>query len=418
MLRIEKIRKIERKSLEFDYNVVVDVLKDIKFRGDDAVREYTKKFDGVYLDEFLVKKEEIKKAFEFIDDGFLESISIAVNNIRAFSQKQLSSLGEFRFANEYGVFGQKIVPLNRVGIYIPGGKYPLLSTVLMAVIPALVAGVRDIVLFSPPSFNRSINPYILAVADYLGVTEIYKIGGIQAIGCMAYGTETIKKVDKIFGPGNKYVSAAKKFVYGDVGVDLIAGPSETLIVGDEFSNVDFIVRDMVAQAEHDEEAIAILITTSRVLAEKVNIKLSKIDNKAARKSLEKNGIIFISEDIQECIDFCNEFGPEHLQLMIKNPYKYIDKFINYGSLFIGEYSGEVFGDYCSGTNHILPTSGNSRFSSGLSVFDFVNIRSYQELTNKGVRKLIRVASLMAEKEGLKGHKDAAEIRLKSFHLTP
>lgn len=390
---------------------VREIIKDIKERGDNAVRDYTKKFDNLEIDKFELTEEDRKEAYKKVDKKYVEALKFAAENIKKFAENQLDSLKSFETNNKGITLGQKIIPLDKVGCYVPGGRYPLPSTALMTVIPAKVAGVKEVIVCSP-----KISPVTIVAADIAGADRIFNVGGVQAIAALAYGTKTIPQVDKIVGPGNQYVSAAKKEVYGIVGIDLIAGPSEVLIIADESGNPDFIAADLLAQAEHDPGSRAELITTSEELAkkveEKVNSQLSALKTKdIAQQSITNNGTIIIVEDIKEAIEIANKRSPEHLELQVKNPDLIIPELKNYGSLFIGEYSAEVFGDYCSGPNHTLPTNGSARYTGGLSVKDFVKILTYQKITKEASRELIKTASKLAEVEGLDAHKNAAEIRI-------
>jgi len=389
--------------------IVKKMLEDVKENGDSAIKKYTKQFDGVSLESLEISKQEIKKAYEEVDAKVIDSIKNSVKNIKQFADEQFKQLGDFEIGSSVAI-GQKVIPIQSVGCYVPGGLYPLPSSALMSVIPAKVAGVDEIIVCSP-----KIQQVTIVAANIAGADRIFNVGGVQAIGGMAYGTTSIPKVDKIVGPGNKYVQAAKKEVYGTVGIDFIAGPSEVLIIADETAKPEFIAADLLAQAEHDINARPDLITTSIEVADAVNVELEKqlINLKTkdiAGKALE-NGNIVIVENIDQAIEISNKRAAEHLELQIKDPDLIISKLVNYGSLFIGSYSAEVFGDYCSGTNHILPTNGAARYTGGLSVFDFVKVLTYQNLTEEGATELSEVAANLASVEGLDGHKKAAEIRL-------
>jgi len=390
---------------------VRDILKDIKKRGDIAVREYTKKFDNLDIDNFQLTKAQIKEAYSKVDKETLDALKFAAANIRRFAENQLKSLKDFE-VNESGVIsGQRIVSIEKVGCYVPGGRYPLPSTALMTVIPAKVAGVKEVIICSP-----KISPVTIVAADIAGADKIFNVGGVQAIGAMAYGTQTMSRVDKIVGPGNQYVAAAKKEVFGLVGIDFIAGPSEVLVISDESGNPEFIAADLLAQAEHDPSSRAEVITFSREFAEKisqsVDKQLSILKTKdVAGESIDKNGAIILVDNIEEAISIANKRAPEHLELQMKNPDSIISKLKNYGSLFIGEYSAEVFGDYCSGPNHTLPTNGCARYTGGLSVKEYVKVLTFQKVTKEASKDLIRAASKLADVEGLYAHKNAADIRI-------
>ena len=390
---------------------VRDILNDIKKRGDIAVREYTKKFDNLDIDNFQLTKAQIKEAYSKVDKETLDALKFAAANIRRFAENQLKSLKDFE-VNESGVIsGQRIVSIEKVGCYVPGGRYPLPSTALMTVIPAKVAGVKEVIICSP-----KISPVTIVAADIAGADKIFNVGGVQAIGAMAYGTQTMSRVDKIVGPGNQYVAAAKKEVFGLVGIDFIAGPSEVLVISDESGNPEFIAADLLAQAEHDPSSRAEVITFSREFAEKisqsVDKQLSILKTKdVAGESIDKNGAIILVDNIEEAISIANKRAPEHLELQMKNPDSIISKLKNYGSLFIGEYSAEVFGDYCSGPNHTLPTNGCARYTGGLSVKEYVKVLTFQKVTKEASKDLIRAASKLADVEGLYAHKNAADIRI-------
>lgn len=391
---------------------VREILKNVKIRGDAAVREYNQKFDKLDLEDFQLTKEDIKKAYEKVDKETIAALKFAASNIKKFAEKQLKSLKDFQINNEGVILGQRIVPIQKVGCYVPGGRYPLPSTALMTVIPAKVAGVNEVIICSP-----KINPVTVVAADIAGADKIFNVGGVQAIGAMAYGTKLVPKVDKIVGPGNQYVAAAKKEVYGLVGIDFIAGPSEVLVIADENVNPDFIAADLLAQAEHDPSSRAEVITFTNEFAQKISDsvekQLSTLKTKEVAKSaIDKNGTIILVKSLDEAIDIANKRAPEHLELQIKNPDSIIPKLKNYGSLFIGEYSAEVFGDYCSGPNHTLPTNGCARYTGGLSVKEYVKVLTFQKVTEKASSALIKAASKLADVEGLYGHKNAADIRLK------
>jgi histidinol dehydrogenase len=395
---------------------VHEVLNEVKAHGDRAVKKYTEKFDKVSLDNFKVSKEEIKTAYSQIDVKLIEAIKKAAENIRIFAGKQLGSFKDFEYEISEGVVtGQKIVPIQRVGVYVPGGRFPLISTVLMCSVPAQVANVDEIAVFSPPTYNGSIHPAILAAADIIGIKEIYKIGGVQAVGAMAYGTETIKPVDKIVGPGNKYVALAKKEVYGIVGIDFIAGPTEVLIIADETANEKYIAADLLAQAEHDPDAQPILVTISekfaKEVAAEVDNQLKDLSTKAiAEISIKNNGLIIIAKDLNEAAEISNKRAPEHLELEINDTDALIPKLRNYGSLFIGAYSAEALGDYSSGLNHTLPTNFASRYTGGLSVKDFIKIQTTLRGTKEGIKEISEIAGILADAEGLTGHAKSVRVR--------
>lgn len=402
-------------KLNFAFNefeqlpLVKRILEEVKIQGDIAVHFYNKKFDGFSPEIFEVSLEEIKDSYKKVSPDTILAIKSAAKNITDFANKQMSQIKDLIFFKEGIELGHRIIPLESVGCYVPGGNYPLPSSALMSVIPAKVAGVKNVIVCSP-----KIQPVTIVAADIAGADKIYRIGGVQAIGAMAYGTEAVLKVDKIVGPGNKYVSAAKKEVFGNVGIDFLAGPSEVLVIADESANPKYIAADLLAQAEHDTDAIANLITNSNEIIikvqEELKLQLDKLKtNDIARKSLDKGKIILV-ENLEQAVILSNKISPEHLEVQVKNPDLIVLKLTNYGSLFIGNYSAEVFGDYCSGPNHILPTCGVARYSGGLGVKDFVKTLTYQRASDCDISELINVASKLATAEGLFGHRNAAEVR--------
>jgi len=399
----------EISSLNMD--LVKDIIKEVKKDGDKAVRKYTAIFDRVKLKNFRVNKKEIREAYQKVDRKTLDMIKKAAGNIKEFAITQLENFKNFEYTKNGITLGQKIVPIERIGVYVPGGRYPLPSTALMCIIPARVAGVKEIIVCSP-----RIKPITMVAADLSGADLIFNIGGVQAIAAMAYGTETVPKVDKIVGPGNIYVTQAKKEVFGDAGIDLLAGPTEILIIADSQANPKFIAADLLAQAEHDVNTKIIFISDSKSLIRKVNAELKfqieKLETKNIIKEAFKNKKVILVKNLKEAIKIANEEAPEHLMLQVKNPKKYLNQLKNYGSLFLGEYSAVAFGDYCSGPNHVLPTDKTSRFTGGLSVKDFTKIQTYQYINKKGAEKLAKIATKFASIEGLDAHKKSAEIREK------
>ena len=392
-------------------NLVGEVIEEVKKEGDKAVRKYTEIFDGVKLKNFRISKKEINKAYRKVDRETIDAIKKATGNIKRFAKKQLENFRDFEYTKNGVTVGQKIIPIERVGVYVPGGRYPLPSTALMCIIPARVAGVKEIIICSP-----KIRPITIVAADLSSADLIFNIGGAQAIAAMAYGTETIPKVDKIVGPGNIYVTQAKKEVFGDAGIDLLAGPTEILVIADKYANSKFIAADLLAQAEHDVNTKIIFITDSKSLIRKVNAELKfqieKLETKNIIKGAFKNKKVILVKNLKEAIKIANEEAPEHLMLQVKNPKKYLNQLKNYGSLFLGDYSAVAFGDYCSGPNHVLPTDKTSRFTGGLSVKDFTKIQTYQYINKKGAEKLAKIATKFASIEGLDAHKKSAEIREK------
>lgn len=399
------------KNIQFDtISSVNEIINDVKNFGDAAVLKYSKQFGDGEAEQLRVTKKEIEEAYKQVDTETLEALTIAINNVKEFAQKQLSCLKNLDTSVSGLSLGHRVIPLESAGCYIPGGNYPLPSTAVMTIVPAKTAGVKRVVACSP-----KIKPVTIAACDIAGADEIYRAGGVQAIAAMAYGTETIGAVDKIVGPGNRYVTAAKKQVYGDCGIDFLAGPSEVLIIADETSNPQFVAADMLAQCEHDMDARAYLICFSECFAKNVSEIAEKMlknlkTRDIASVSFEKSYAVVVNR-IEEAIAISDKRAPEHLEICFKNAEKYADSFKNYGSLFIGNYSAEVFGDYCAGTNHTLPTNRVSRYSGGLSVFDFVKIQTYQMAEKMNAQELIPCASKLASVEGLAAHKFAAEVRL-------
>jgi histidinol dehydrogenase len=393
---------------------VADIIADVRLNGDMALREYTKRFDRAELQALEVTKEEIDAAFSAVDGCFLEVMKKAAANIEAFHKNQLRT--GFKITRDDGVvLGQKIMPLQKVGVYVPGGTASYPSTVLMDCIPAKLAGVRELILITPPSPDGTINPNILAAAKIAGADRIFKAGGAQAVAALAYGTESIPKVDKIVGPGNAYVAEAKKQVFGLVAIDMIAGPSEILVIADASSNASFIAADMLSQAEHDENASAVLVTDSMKLAEKVSVEIEKQLSDLPRRniahaSIEKNGKIIITATLAQAVAISNTLAPEHLEICVDNPFDYLDGITNAGSIFLGRYCPEALGDYFAGPNHTLPTSGTARFSSPLSVDDFVKKSSYTYYTKEALSAVCDDIACFAGKEGLDAHARSVTVR--------
>ncbi|MBQ1482375.1 MAG: histidinol dehydrogenase [Erysipelotrichaceae bacterium] len=399
---------------------VSEILKNVKEKGDAALKEYTLRFDQAELEDFEVSAAEMKEALSKIEPSFLKILEEAAANIRRFHEQQKRS--SFILNEKNGVIlGQKIVPLQRVGVYVPGGTAAYPSSVLMNVIPAKIAGCKNIVMVSPPDRNGKISDVILAAAAVAGVDHIYKIGGAQAIGALAYGSESIPNVDKIVGPGNAYVAEAKRQVYGQVSIDMIAGPSEILIIADAASDPRFLAADLLSQAEHDKMASAVLVTDSKDLAEttaaEIERQLEILPRKAiASASIENNGKIIIAASIEQAIEIANRIAPEHLELCIDQPFDHLDAIRNAGSVFLGRNTPEALGDYFAGTNHILPTSGTARFSSPLSVDDFVKKMQYTYYSADALRAVSDKVAAFARKEGLYAHARSALIRNKEDDL--
>ena len=401
--------KIEFESI----SSVNDIINAVRKDGDNAVRKFAKKFGDGDLSAFKLTEDEIKEAIKQVDEKTIETIKFAVKNVKEFAKAQLSSLKELEVEVNGNILGHKIIPIESVGCYIPGGNYPLPSSAIMTVVPAKVAGVKRVVAMSP-----KIQPVTVAAAYYAGADEIYRIGGVQAIAAMAYGTESIQKVNKIVGPGNKFVTSAKKQVYGECGIDFLAGPSEVLIIADETAKPEFVAADILAQCEHDKDARAFLICFSKEFAQKVDEKAKEyLKNLQTREIAEQSynkSFAVVVRYLDEAVALSNKKAPEHLELCLENAENLINKFNNYGSLFIGNYSAEVFGDYVSGTNHTLPTNQVAKYSGGLSVFDYIKIQTYQIIREKSIKETAINASYLAEKEGLFAHKLAADVRLEKF----
>ena len=395
-------------------DVVADIIENVKTGGDKAVLEYCARFDGATLDSLLVSKEEMDEAVAKVSEEFLEVLFLAAENIRAFHEKQVRN--GFILNNRRGiVMGQKVIPVDRAGLYVPGGTAAYPSTVLMDAIPAKIAGVGEVVMVSPPNKEGKINPVILAAARVAGVDKIFKVGGAQAIAALAYGTESIPRVDKIVGPGNAFVAEAKKQVYGQVSIDMIAGPSEILIVADGKSNPRHVAADLLSQAEHDKLASAVLVTDSYELAQDVSREIERqiplLERKEiARASIDSNGKIIVADDLMKAIDISNEIAPEHLELCVDNPFDYLDAIRHAGSIFMGRNCPEALGDYLAGPNHTLPTGGTARFSSPLSVDDFVKKTQYTYFTADALAKVADKVALFATKEGLTAHAKSATVR--------
>ena len=403
-----------------EVDLAVDkILGQIRTHGDAALISLTNKFDhteAISMDDLTVDEGTLESAISSVDESVLESLRGAAHRIENYHQRQIQESWSYR--DESGsLLGQKILPLARAGLYVPGGKAAYPSSVLMNAIPARVAGVKEIVMVAPTP-NGVVNPVVLAAAQIAGVNQIYKIGGAQAIGAMAYGTETITKVDKIVGPGNAYVAAAKKKVFGAVGIDMIAGPSEILIICDGKTDPDWIVMDLFSQAEHDELAQSILISNDeaflRLIQERVTALLPEMPRKSViKKSLEDRGAMILVKSLGEACEIANRIAPEHLELSVEEPIALLDQIENAGAIFIGKYTSEALGDYCAGPNHVLPTSGTSRFSSPLGVYDFQKRTSLIEVSEAGARGLGLIAAKLAREEGLEAHARSAEKRFKS-----
>ena len=421
MIKIYEVGKIKEEEI-FARNepvaevggIVSEIINNVKTNGDKALSEYLEKFDKAKLTDFKVSEEEITAALNKVEPEFLEILKEAESNIRAFHEKQVRQ-GFMMTAKNGVILGQRVVPIEKVGIYVPGGTAAYPSTVLMDAVPAKIAGVSEIIMVTPPNKTGEINPYILAAARIAGVTAIYKLGGAQAVAALAYGTESVPKVDKIVGPGNAFVAEAKKQVFGQVGIDMIAGPSEVLVLADGKSNPKFVAADLLSQAEHDKNASCVLITESEKLAKEVRQEIENqlaclLREEIARESIDNNGKIIICKDLLQGIDIANRIAPEHMEVCVDEPFNYLGLIKNAGSVFLGRYNAEPTGDYFAGPNHTLPTSGTARFYSPLSVEDFVKNIQYSYYTEEALKADYKKISYFANKEGLTAHARAVDIR--------
>ena len=417
------INELKGRATETEQEIILSVnniLSKVKKEGDKALFELTKSFDKVDLKTLEVSAGEIDECFNSVEDDFIKALKEAKVNIEEYHNKQKAN--GFLMTKDKGVYlGQRVLPLERVGVYVPGGTAAYPSSVLMNVIPAKVAGVDEIIMVTPPDKNGGINPYIGVAARLAGIDKIYKVGGAQAIGALAYGTETIGKVDKIVGPGNIFVATAKKLVFGEVDIDMIAGPSEILVIADEKSDPSFVAADLMSQAEHDKLASSVLITTSKELYEKVEVELERQvktleRQEIIRTSLNDFGSAIICKTIEECIDISNAIAPEHLEIMVDEPMKYLGMVRNAGSVFLGRYCPEPIGDYFGGTNHVLPTSGTARFFSPLSVDSFIKKSSFIYYSKEAIMENGEKIITLANKEGLTAHANSVEVRLNNGNL--
>lgn len=397
-------------------SAVNEILENVKKNKDTAIFDYTKRFDGadINADNIVVTKEEIEEAYTLVDEKLVEVIRKALVNIRDYHQKQ-KQYSWFDSKPDGTMLGQKVTALSRVGVYVPGGKAVYPSSVLMNIIPAKVAGVEQIVMTTPPAKDGKVYPATLVAANEAGVDVIYKVGGAQAIAALAYGTESIPKVDKIVGPGNIYVALAKKAVYGHVSIDSVAGPSEIMVIADETANAHYVAADLLSQAEHDQMASAILVTTSDELADKVSAEIEGYLPKLSRreiieKSLENYGYILVASDLEEAIDVANEIASEHLEIVTKDPFNTMTKIKNAGAIFLGEYSSEPLGDYFAGPNHVLPTNGTAKFFSPLSVDDFIKKSSIIMYSREALEPIHEDIETFAKAEKLTAHANSIHVR--------
>lgn len=393
---------------------VLAIIKDVCARGDAALLEYTEKFDGVSLENLNVTAAELDAAMTKVESSFVQVLRQAAENIRAFHQKQLRQ--GFVMADKPGILmGQKITPLQRVGVYVPGGTAAYPSTVLMDVIPAQVANVDEIIMVTPPGEDGNVDPAILAAANLLGIRRVFKVGGAQAVAALAYGTKSIPRVDKIVGPGNIYVATAKKLVYGQVDIDMIAGPSDILVVADHSASAKYVAADMLGQSEHDKNAAAVLVTTSAELAgavqKELEVQLKQLSRREiAEASLKKNGRILVADDLQQALETANAIAPEHLELCVEEPFSLLGMVRNAGSIFLGHHTPEALGDYLAGPNHTLPTAGTARFYSPLSVDDFIKKSSFLSYSRDELAKVSKSVQEFALHEGLDAHAKSVAIR--------
>lgn len=416
--RTDFLSRLAGRSVGFDakvLGVVSEIVEQIRTRGDEALLEYTARFDNVHLDlsELRVSADALRQAAEGVGEDFLKALRDAIHNVTSFHERQKELSWEFETVDGMRL-GQRILPIETVGLYVPGGTAAYPSSVVMNVVPAKVAGVPRIVVVTPPTTLRQ-NPAVAAALLELGIKEVYAIGGAQAIAALAFGTKSIPRVDKITGPGNKYVAAAKKVVFGVVGIDAIAGPSEVLILADDSARADFVAADLLAQAEHDEEASAVLITSSQKLAAAVVAEViqqvSRLPRRAViKKSLANYGAVILVEDIMDACVIVNELAPEHLELLTADNKTLAKNITNVGAIFFGDYSPEALGDYFAGPNHVLPTGGTARFSSALGVYDFVKRTSLIRYSQKAFEDVARQISVLADAEGLRGHALSALLR--------
>ncbi len=413
---LENLLKRSPKSYGQFESAVNEILENVKKNKDAAIFDYTKRFDGadINADNIVVTKEEIEEAYTLVDEKLVEVIRKALVNIRDYHQKQ-KQYSWFDSKPDGTMLGQKVTALSRVGVYVPGGKAVYPSSVLMNIIPAKVAGVEQIVMTTPPAKDGKVYPATLVAANEAGVDVIYKVGGAQAIAALAYGTESIPKVDKIVGPGNIYVALAKKAVYGHVSIDSVAGPSEIMVIADETANAHYVAADLLSQAEHDQMASAILVTTSDELADKVSAEIDGYLPKLSRreiieKSLENYGYILVASDLEEAIDVANEIASEHLEIVTKDPFNTMTKIKNAGAIFLGEYSSEPLGDYFAGPNHVLPTNGTAKFFSPLSVDDFIKKSSIIMYSREALEPIHEDIETFAKAEKLTAHANSIHVR--------
>lgn len=411
------LQLLEEKQIEENdiFNQVMTIVETVRREGDDGLKKMIESFDGVSLDCFEVSSAEIEEGYKQMDKELIAALERSKENIQAYHEKQLRQSQIYKEDGEDIVLGQLIRPIEKVGLYVPGGLAPYPSSVLMNALPAKIAGVDEVVVITPPGKDGNVNPVILAAAKIAGVDRVFKVGGAQGVAALAYGTETLPKVDKIVGPGNIYVAMAKRIVSGSVGIDMVAGPSEIVVLADEWSNPNFIAADLLSQAEHDERAASILITDSTTLAQRVEKALLEQVEKLEKrdiclKSLKDNGKIIVVNDMAYGIELVNKIAPEHLEIMTRDPFELYKKVRNAGAIFLGDFTPEPVGDYYAGTNHVLPTCGTARFNSPLSVDDFIVKSSLVYYSQQALRKAKEDIECIAAAEGLTAHKNSIAIR--------
>lgn len=415
-IQINKIRRRQEKDLNLIEKKVDNILREVRLRGDKSLFELSRKFDNFELTKknIRIDQAQINNSSMFLSSDIKSSIKKSIKRVTNYQKKKLPK--SYRYKDEFGnILGWNVNPINRIGIYVPGGTASYPSSLIMTATLAKVAGSKELVVSTPPG-TQGINPAILFTADQLGIKEVLQVGGAQAIAALAYGTESVKSVDKVVGPGNIFVATAKKQVFGKVDIDMIAGPSEVLIIADTNANPEYVAADLIAQAEHDVQASAICLTTSVKLAKLISTQIKKQSSSLKRKdiinaSIKQNGTIFVLKNLDDCINFTNAFAPEHLEIFVKQSSQVENKILNAGSIFVGENSGEAFGDYIAGPSHVLPTAGSAAFSSPLSALDFIKYSSYTKISKLGAKSLGQDVILLAKKEGLDGHANSIALRL-------
>jgi len=415
-IQINKIRRRQEKDLNLIEKKVDNILREVRLRGDKSLFELSRKFDNFELTKknIRIDQTQINNSSMFLSSDIKSSIKKSIKRVKNYQKKKLPK--SHRYKDEFGnILGWNVNPINRIGIYVPGGTASYPSSLIMTATLAKVAGSKELVVSTPPG-TQGINPAILFTADQLGIKEVLQVGGAQAIAALAYGTDSVKSVDKIVGPGNIFVATAKKQVFGKVDIDMIAGPSEVLIIADIDANPEYVAADLIAQAEHDEQASAICLTTSVKLAKLISSQIKKQSSSLKRRdiinaSIKLNGTIFVLKNLDDCINFSNAFAPEHLEIFVKQSSQVENKILNAGSIFVGENSGEAFGDYIAGPSHVLPTAGSATFSSPLSALDFVKYSSYTKISKLGAKSLGQDVILLAKEEGLDGHANSIALRL-------